>query len=154
MTTTAPTTVQDFSRSAYDRHRYERRARVRVKVRPARLQIHGHLIPNDGREHDILVPKSMVPELQQMVADPAKLKAAEEHFQSEHADWCRENSEQTSPFSPARSYRTIWRADVPPLESFEVIEEDVDPPLTEEDRRAAAIARSAARGTGRSKRGS
>jgi len=159
--TTAPKMARDFSSRPEDRYRYEPRARLRVKVRPARLQVAGHIIhgpdPKTGapaEEQDILVPMSRVDEIKAMVADPVRLQAAREHFEEMQAEWCRDNRPETSPHSPSKSYFAIFRRDEPPLDSCEVIEENLDPPLSEDDKRAAAIARSASRGRDSGKRAS
>jgi hypothetical protein len=146
--------VQNFNESPRDRYAHERRSRVRLEVRPARLQIAGYNI-RSGAPAEILVPQSMVPMLKDMVADEQKIAAAQTHFEQEHAEWCKDNTPESSPMSLARSYRTIWRADIPPLRSLEVVEDDLDPPLTLEEKRALAVAQATASASaGKSRRGS
>lgn len=122
-----------------DPHRYEQRVRMEVDVKPSFQAICGALVPQGV--HTIDVPESQVPTVEALVeTDRDGLIRAEKHCELAEKEWRRDNGPTTkSTNSPQRSFREINKRDELPLRSARVVKRGLPAPLTDEERRTAAV---------------
>lgn len=141
--TTTPSLVPDYSvmiGHRADPYRQENRVRLEIDVIPHQQMI-GEALVRKGR-HLVDVPASLVPEVQAQVVDKSKVKIAKERFERLEAKFKADHSggELLSPHSVQSSYRSIFDEDMGYLASCKIVQEDLPPPMTAEERRAATVA--------------
>lgn len=121
-----------------DPHRYEPRVRMLIDSVPLRLQIASALVPQG--KHTVDVPESREQEILDMVeTDLEALRMAQRRFQQIEREWEKEHKNKLVPDSVEKQFRAITGRDPKPLRSAKVLERGVPAPLTQEERRTAAV---------------
>jgi hypothetical protein len=94
----------------------------------------------DVGEQTVDVPQSEAERLLTQVRDEGDWLAAERHYAKKTAEWCAKgNAAETSPYSVEGSYYTMHSAAPGWITELEILDDDLPPECTEEDRRIAAI---------------
>lgn len=87
------------------------------------------------------IPEVDVPRLKTMVRDARRWQMAEEARTEQLAAWRKENGNRPEPYalSVEAVYRSMFRKDPGSILEFEILQENIAPPMTEDDRRLAAL---------------
>lgn len=123
-----------------DPYRYENRVRCRIVIDALQMMVGDGIMLKRG-ENVADIPESEVGRIKARLRDKGKWAAAEEAFREQLAEWQKEHGDRPCPYalSVPGAYRTIYRKDPGCVLSFEVLEEGIAPPLTDEDARLAAL---------------
>jgi len=143
----APLAVPFSSTAQYGHNVYqhEKRVRLRVDVRPLRLQIADTLV-NQG-VWLVDVPESLVPDIEAMVIDKARYAQAVALCNRHNERWVEQgNAATSSPHSPEAVYTQLFFEEPGALNECTVVERDLPAPLSVDDRRAAAMSHAVATG--------